>query len=196
VEQVFGSAGAIEQTIRGSMQSCHNAVESGADGQLLPQMAVLSLEGYAVVSNSGMGLRVGIPRSPLVNTLGAQSVFGDFAQLSTGGRATANAIAALDRLVQRGLTLGTQAQNLRARAFGFLGLGCHQAWLAMAYDSAAIVTPTVASGVIPPLSGATDVMRSAIQMLDSAIAVALTPAALGSGGFPLPADWVSGNVLS
>ena len=66
----------------------------------------------------------------------------------------------------------------------------------MAYDSAAIVTPGLASDFIPQLSGATDVMRAAIAMLDSAIAIAADPAALGGGGFPLPPEWVSGNTLT
>ena len=196
IEQVFATPAAIEQAIRSGFQSCHNAVQTAVEGQLVPQLAVLSLEGYATVNNFGLGIRVGIPRIPIANSLGTLSVFGDFTQLSTGGRTLANAVNALDRLTTRGLTLGTPAQNRRARAFGFFAVGCHQAWLAMTYDSAAIVTPGLATDYIPPLSAAADVMRAAIAMLDSAIAIASGPDASGAGGFPLPAEWVSGNVLS
>lgn len=196
IEQIFATAASIEQTLRASFQSCHNALHTSAEGQLLPQMAVLSLEGYSILNNVGLGVRVGVPRIPIANALGTLSIFPDFAQLSTGGRTTANAVNALDRLIARGLTLGTAAQNRRGRAFGFFSIGCHQGWLAMTYDSAAIVTPGLASDFIPPLSGAADVMRAAIAMLDSAIALASDPAALGSGGFPLPPEWVSGNTLS
>ena len=55
IEQVFATAASIEQTLRASFQSCHNAVQANADGQLIPQMAVLSLEGYSTVNNAGLG---------------------------------------------------------------------------------------------------------------------------------------------
>src|SRR5439155_11610135 len=104
-------------------------------------LAVLSLEGYSTVNNFGMGLRVGIPRGVILNALGGVPINENFNRLSLGARLAANAVNALDQLALRGGTLGTPAQNQRARAFGFFAVGCHQGWLAMAYDSAGIVTP-------------------------------------------------------
>jgi hypothetical protein len=196
IEQVLSTPSAIEQTIQSGYQSCHNSVETSGDGFLLPQMAVLSLEGYSAVNNFGMGLRVGIPRGVVLNAIGGVPINENFNRLSLGSRLAANAANALDQVVARGGTLGTPAQNLRARAFGFFAVGCHQGWLAMAYDSAGIVTPGMAADSIPPLSGAQEVMRAAIAMLDSAIAIASNPVSLGASGFPLPSTWVSGNALA
>jgi hypothetical protein len=196
IARVFANASTIEQTIATGYQSCHNAVETGTDGQLLPQMAALSLEGYAPVANFGVGLRVGIPRGVVLNALNSFPINADFVRLSVGGRLAASAVDALDRLTARGGTLGTPAQDIRARAFGFFAVGCHQGWLAMAYDSAGIVTPRMASDSVPPLSGAREVMSAALAMFDSAIAIASAPAALGTGGFPLPATWSNGNALT
>lgn len=196
IEQVFATPSAIEQTIASGYQSCHNAVETSGDGALLPQMSALSLEGYGVVATLGVGLRVSIPRGPIANTLGSFAINGDFTRLALGGRLAANAVNALDRLTARGGTLGTPAQDIRARAFAFFAVGCHQGWLAMVYDSAGIVTPGMPAALVPLLSGAPQVMRAAIAMLDSAIAIASDAAALGTGGFPLPASWANGNALT
>ena len=196
IDRVFATPAAIEQAVASGYQSCHNAVEKGLNpGSVLPQLAVLSLEGYATVANYNMGALVGIPRSSIANGYGsyADSTYG---LLALGARLAANAVTALDRAVSSGATLGTKAQNLRARAFGFLAVGCHQGWLAMTYDSAAIVTPGMAGDLVPPLSGAKDAMKAALAMIDSAIAIAADPLALGTGGFPLPSSWMGGNALS
>lgn len=196
IERIFANPTTIEETIRGGYQSCHNAVETGGDGQLLAQMAALSLEGYAAFANFGIGLRVGIPRDVILNALNSFPIHRDFVRLSLGGRLAASAVDALDRLTARGGTLGTPAQDIRARAFGHFAIGCHQGWLAMVYDSAGIVTPRMASDSVPPLAGAAAVMSAALAMFDSAIAIASVPGALEPGGFPLPTNWVSGSALS
>jgi hypothetical protein len=196
IEQVFAVPASIEQTIASGYQSCSNAILTLTDGSLAPQLAVLSLEGYASVGNFGIGARVGIPRGTISNAFGSTPTLADYSRLALGGRLAANAVAALERLAARGATLGTPAQDLRARAFGFLAIGCHQGWLAMAFDSAGIVTPWMASDSIPALSGANEVMGAALAMLDSAVAIALRSDAQGPGGFPLPPAWLSGNPLS
>lgn len=194
IDQVFNTPQTIQQTIASGYQSCHNSTESSGDGFLLPQMAVLSLEGYSTVANFGMGSRVGIPRGEIANTLGSLPIHQNFTLLSLGGRLAANAINALDAVIKGGRTIGSPALDLGARAFGFFALGCHQGWLAMLHDSAAIVRPGMRSDSIPPLSGAQNVMLAAIAMLDSAVAIASIPAA--AGAFPLQATWVNGNALT
>jgi len=47
------------------------------------------------------------------------------------------------------------------------------------------------SDLIPPLASAADVNKAALAMLDSALAYTNNPVASGSGGFPLPATWMS-----
>jgi hypothetical protein len=196
IDLVFSTPAAVEQTIASGYQSCSNATLTLGEGALVPQLAALSLEGYTSAGNFAMGVRVGIPRQPISNTLGSPSILADYSRLALGGRLAANAVTALDRITARGATLGTDAQDLRARAFGFFAVGCHQGWLGMAFDSAAIVSPGIAGDSIPPLSGAREVMAAAIAMLDTAITIASHPAARGPGGFPLPAHWLAGNALN
>jgi hypothetical protein len=57
------------------------------------------------------------------------------------------------------------------------------------YDSTSIVTPHMAADSIPPLSGAKEVAASAIEMLDSALAIAND--ANAASGFPLETAWLS-----
>ena len=95
---------------------------------------------------------------------------------------------ALSDLVKSGKTIGTVGKDLRARSFGFFVAGTSLGWLAMIYDSAGIVAPGMPHDSIPPLSGAQDVGKAAIVLLDSALAIANNPAA--AAGFPLEAAWL------
>jgi hypothetical protein len=184
IERVYGSASSIEQAIGSQFQACHNSRSS-----VWNQMAQLALDGFTA------GVGVELPRTAIVN-LDGTGTYNDYAGFGTNGRIAANLVTALDRLVARGGTLGSNAQNQRGRAFGFFAIGCDLGWLAAVFDSAAIVTPGISTDSVPALSGAADVMRAALAMLDSAIAVASDPAASTSGGFPLPAAWVNGNPLN
>jgi len=186
-EGVYGTASSIEQTIATQFRNCHNART-----QVWSQATNLSLDGFNTLS-----VGQDLPRASLPNAPGSQvTFFGDYSGFGTNSRTAANLLTALDRLLTRGGTLGSKAQNLRARAFGFFSLACHLGHLALVYDSAAIVTPGLGSDSIPPFSGAAEVMRVAIEMLDTSIAVASNPAASDNGGFPLPAGWINGNALS
>jgi hypothetical protein len=183
IDRVYATASSIETTIGTRFQACHNA-RAG----VWNQMAHLALDGFTSGNES-------IPRPPIANYAGATpSTYADYSNFGTNGRIAANLVTALDGLIARGGTLGNTAQDLRARAFSFFAIGCHLGWLAMVYDSAAIVTPGIRGDSVPELSAASDVMRTAISMLDSAVAVATQPAA--TAGFPLPASWMGGNALS
>jgi len=193
VQRVFATPAAIEQTISTGYQACHNA--SAQNAEVNAQLLTMSLESYSQLNNFFMGPRGGIPRSPIVNIRGTDGLhYSTFSRYSRAGRLAANALNALDALLKDPTkTLGTPAQNLRARAFAFFALGCNQGWLAMTFDSAGIVVQGMPSSEIPELSDHGAVMVAAIRMLDSAIAIASLPAAAGTGGFPLPDTWLSGN---
>lgn len=164
------------------------------------QSKILAGESFASVANFGMAARAQIPRSLISNELGNDNQTGNLAnfnQFSRVSRTAANAIQALDRIVAGGGTLGSTAQNARAKSFAFLVLGQALGNLSLAYDSAAIVTPAVPSDQVPGLSSATAVNAAALAMLDSAIAIANSPgAATGTNGFPLPATWINGQSLT
>lgn len=193
VERVFRQPASIEQAIGTSYQVCRNAALAS---NLYQQLLTMSLESYSQLNNFSMGPRGALPRSPILNNKSAQQAEnGRFSALSRGARFTANAIQALDKLVEGGGTLGSDAQNKRARAFGFFGVACNLGYLAAVWDSGGIVDHQMTSDSVPPLSGQKEMALAAVAMLDSAIAMASAPAT-GANGFPTPTAWLSGTGLS
>lgn len=164
------------------------------------QAKIFAGETFASVANFGMAARAQIPRSLISNELGNDNQSGNLAnfnQFSRVSRTAANAIQALNRLAENRQTIGSPAQDARAKAFAFYILGQALGNLSLAYDSAAVVTPAVPSDEVPGLSGASAVNTAALAMLDSAIAVASSAAATtGGNGFPLPNTWLNGQSVS
>jgi hypothetical protein len=191
---VFAEPAAIEQALGSSYQLCRN---QAITTDIHQQMSVMGLERYSQLGNFLMGVRGAIPRSPILNNRSASQAQPEtFAGWSRQARFTANAIQALDRHLETGRTLGSPAQDLRARAMGFFGVGCNLGWLAMVYDSASVVNHLMDAQDVPTLSGYGTVMSAALANLDSAVSLAQQPASSGPGGFPVPAQWFSGNALT
>ena len=201
VDRVFATPAAIEQTIGTWFQACHNALTNTAR---MPEVLSLGLESYSQLNNFNMGPRVTIPRNPILNQLGSPSVFDEYSSLSRAARLAANALNALNALIAEDPTpndgiLGSPAQDLRAQAFAHFAIGCTTGWLAMIYDSSAVIVPGLPADEIPPLSGYSDVMTSALQMFDSAVVIAeRTTNAEGSAAtnFPTPGPWLGGTPYS
>ena len=195
VERVFQQPASIEQTLGTGYQQCRNT-EKGTD--MTAQMATMSLESYSQLGNFNMGLRGAIPRSPILNNKSAQqSLNGNFSGWSRQARLQGSAMQQLDLLrEEHGQALSTPAADLRARAMGFLNIGCNLGWLSLAFDSAGITDHLQDAQFIPELSGYMDVNAAALANLDSAIAMASTAGSDGAGGFPTVAAWFSGSALS
>jgi hypothetical protein len=137
-----------------------------------------------------MGVRGGIPRSPIDNGIGNGVNVGnlrDFSQMTRNGRSAANSIAKTNQFISEGRSAGSAVRDARNKAFGFFALGHALGYLSVFYDSAAVVTHQTPIDSIPPFSGAADVNVAALQMLDSAI----VQAGLATGQV-IPKDWVSG----
>ncbi len=198
VERAYSTPSGIEGVVAGLGQQVFNTQR--ATESVNTQARILAGEGYASVANFGMAARAQIPRSVLSNELGNDNQVGNIAnfnQFSRLARTASNGIAAVDRLVAANGTLGSVAQNARARAFGYYILGQALGYLAIAYDSAAIVTPATPTTEIPELSGASAVGATALQMLDSAVVIASSAAATNGGnGFPLPNTWINGQAIT
>ena len=90
------------------------------------------------------------------------------------------------------LTFGTVARDNRARAFAEMLRGLSLGYLALIYDSAAVVSAQMTDDDPGTLVAYTEVMDSAYAALDRAEAIALDPASssVTAGGFPLPASWI------
>lgn len=193
VARAYSTPDGIEAILRTSFSQILGATH-GSITALWVQTQVLALESYGSVANYGMNLRATIPRIPVDNVPGNQTAAGnhrDFAELSKRGRQIANGLAALDRLLESGSSLGSEGANNRAKAFGYFSLGLANGELSLMYDSVAVSTvaygspDSIAVQAIPPLVGYAEGMVTALAQLDSAIATA------ESGDFEeLDDDWL------
>jgi hypothetical protein len=185
----------VENLLQGGFNQVVQNTTGGANDNINNSLQVMALENYTGLANFNMGPRAGLPRTPILNfpnNPGSASVSRDFNGLSRLARSTT---IALERLAAPGFTLGSAAQDLRARAYGRFVLGLALGNLALVYDSAAVVVP--GGEAVPALVQYDSVMRAAIAQFDAALADASNPAASATGGFPLPASWMNftvGNV--
>jgi hypothetical protein len=182
----------VEALIGQLYQQFNNATIGGSNDGLQPQMLTSGMESYSGNANFEMGPRGAIPRGVphIPNGRGNPAQAGnlrDFQRLSVTARSASDG---LRRLAASGFTLGSAAQDARAKAFGQFMLGLSLGHLGMIYDSAAIVAPTDDPEAVPPLSGYSKVDTTALAWLDSAEAsVNANTAIFGS----LPNTWIKGN---
>jgi len=188
IARVFGTGQSIESTIGAGYQTVHNAM---ANTNNQPGVEVWGLESYSSLNNFNLGTRAAIPRLPINNVIGAPSIFSEFTALAKEARLIINALNALDELNKANLNTGSAARDMRARSFGMFVAGVSLGWMAVMYDSAAIVTLGMPSDEIPPLSGSAAVGKAAIAFLDTALALANNPAA--ATAFPLEALWMGNS---
>jgi len=91
--------------------------------------------------------------------------------------------------VAGGLNMGSPAREARDKSFAEFLRGISLGYMALFYDSAAVVAPGQAGDDPGKLVGFKEVMDSAYAALQRSIDLANAPAA-GANGFPLPPDWI------
>lgn len=183
IERALARPTDVESFVSGQFRLIHNALWT--TGGINPQLTVAGLESYSGNANFGMNVRANLPRSGIDNNRGnATDYFATYNALTTAARSAA---LALSRLDQPSFTFfpPSAAQTHRARAFAYFIMGVSQGYLAMMFDSAAVIERdddiTVPKPLVAPDSG----LRAALRYLDSAVAIAsLTPS--GTNGFPIP----------
>ena len=163
-------------------------LSGGANDGLQPQLLTMGMESVSGLANFAMGPRSAIPRNQIDNSINGQGSTGNLRDFFIEHSATRLATLALARLTLLG-SLGSPARDGRARAFGKFVEGVGLGNLALAYDSAAVMTENNANDAVVPLAPYDSVMRAALADLDSAIAIAGN--ASSSDGFPLPATWIN-----
>jgi hypothetical protein len=189
VESLLGSAQGTETLISKLFQNAFVGQYNSTDA-IWPQMLVLSGESEATVANFGMLARGGIPRSAIDNTPGNAVQIGnnrDFSFLTRASRIASQSINAL----KASESSFPAADYTRTRAFAYFSLGYALGHLALVYDSAAVITPATADDEIPPLSSAAQVYAAGLAMLDTAQALASSPAVTGGAGTSIPNTWLA-----
>ena len=189
ITRALGRPSDVENLLAGGFNQVVQNTTGGSTESINSSLQVMSHENYTGLANFNMGPRAGLPRTPILNFAnnpGSASVSNDWNGLSRLARSTT---IALERLSSTGFTLGSAAQDLRARAYGRFVLGLALGNLALVYDSAAVVVP--GGDAVPPLVRYDSVMKASLKLLDDAFADASNPAAAATGGFPLPASWMN-----
>jgi len=169
----------------------------GGNDALQPQLLTAGMESVSGLANFAMGPRSAIPRNPIDNTIGSQGNLGNYRDFVVEHRAAFMAALSLEKLKALG-TLGSPARDARARAFARFVQGVALGNLALAYDSAIVITENNTNTAIIPLTDHDSVKKVALSYLDSAIAIAsgAKPTGSASDWFPIPSTWVNGVGLS
>ncbi|MEO8334486.1 MAG: hypothetical protein ABI664_05915 [bacterium] len=187
-ERVLASSTDVESLIGTYYKRWHEGLYRSTTSVALMSM-VQSFEDFSSLSNNCMGQRVSIPRPPNDNAIG-NGCAGEQSRVYTYenevNRVSSSVLATLDK---PGFSLGSTAQDLRAKSFAQFLRGISLGYLALTYDSSAVVDPTTGSGEANELKGYNDVALASYDALQKAIDYANTPAT-GSSGFPIPAAWI------
>jgi hypothetical protein len=188
-DRALGRPADVEAFIGSTYAQIQNATLGGANDDLQTQLQVMGMENTSALANFAMGPRGAIPRTQIENTRNSTGDVGNYRDFTVLHRAARMAVIGIARL--KVLTLGSPAQDARARAFARFVQGVAFGNLALAYDSAAIMSENDDPQAIVALSGYQAVMTAALTELDSAITIARA----APTGFPLPTTWINGNAL-
>jgi hypothetical protein len=162
----------------------------GSSNAIWPQTTVLGLESEATVANFGMNTRGAIPRLAISNAQGNDVQEGnnrDYSFLTRNAVLAARTVNALEAQSSSFPAAGLA----RNKAFSFFALGYGLGHMSLIYDSIAVVTPAraAANDTLPAFSAAAVANRTALEMMDSALAYANSAAA--SSGWTVPTLWLA-----
>lgn len=187
-DEVLASATDIESLLGNYYKRWHEGIYR-TTGNVWGMAAVQSFENYSSLSNNCQGQRVGIPRAANDNTVGNSCEGEQKRVYFVESEVNRVATTILDRMDAEGFTLGSTAQDARARAFAQFLRGVSLGYLALFYDSAAVVAQGMSTEDAGELSGYHEVMDSAMVALQKSIDHA-NETVTGAGGFPLPPTWI------
>lgn len=152
-------------------------------------MAVMSFENYSSLANSCQNARAGIPRPANDNSISNVCQQEQNRVYSIEGEVSRVASNVLAQLNSTGFTIGSPVEDLRAKSFAEFLRGLSHGYLALFYDSAAVISVGMAGDDPGVLRGYMEVMDSAIVALDNAIVHA--SAAQAAGGTAIPQSWIA-----
>jgi hypothetical protein len=178
----------VERSLAQQYRRWHHALY-GVVGNVRAMATVMAFESFSELGAGGMGSRAAIPRPVLDNSIG--NTFSDihrslYYTLGNVARSTSNILARLD---DPGFSMGSAARDARTRAFAEFVRGLALGYVALFYDSSAVIGPHLGPQDPGVLAGYQTVMAAALQALDNAVAAAAR-AGTADGGFPLPPDWM------
>jgi hypothetical protein len=185
-EQIKTEIADLENFLGTQYRRWHSALY-GVTGNIWGMTNVMSFENFSTLSNNCQGQRVGIPRPQNDNQVGnvcsgeQALIYNRMSEVARG------ASDVLRRMNEPDFTFGTSGQDARNRAFAEFLRGVSLGYLALVYDSAAIVSPDdeVVGGTAVPqeLSHYSAVMAAALEALQNALTAS-------TGMTSIPPTWL------
>jgi hypothetical protein len=195
-KRVLASPADVESLLGTEFLRWHIAMH-GSTGNQWGMAAVQAFEGFSSLSNNCLGQRVGIPRASNNNNPGNGCNGEQSRVFNIENEVQRITTTILNKFKDTTFTLGAPAlpittlRNNRAKAFAHFVRGLAVGYLALFYDSAAVVTPELGPFDGGELVSYQVAMDSALANLQTAIDYAnLGGTGPASDGFPLPGTWV------
>lgn len=189
-DRVLASPGDVETLAGAQYKRWHEGLYTGL-GNVAGMASVQSFENYSALANNCMNQRNPIPRPANDNKIGNGCGGEQRRVYDVMHEVTRTSANVLNRIQAPGFTLGSVSREKRAEAIAEFSRGLALGYLALIYDSAAVVTQ--AMGPLDPgeLRAYMEVADSALAALDRAIAATnASVAARTPGGFPIPQEWI------
>lgn len=198
-ERVLGTPTDVEALAGAQYKRWHEGVYTNL-GNVWGMAAVQSFENYSALANNCQNQRNPIPRPANDNSIGNGCGSEQRRVYDIENEVQRTAVNVLERIQAPGFNLGSAARNKRAEAMAEFARGLALGYLALIYDSSAVVSlqipeedclPDALSGVCTGrLRGYMEVMDSAYVGLDRAIAATNAAVAADAGVFPIPQAWI------
>ena len=186
--RVLASSTDVESLIGTYYKRWHSALYTNTNNVALMAM-VQSFEDFSSLSNNCMGQRVTIPRPPNDNSIGNGCASEQLKVYQVENEVNRVASSVLATLNKPGFTLGSSNQDNRAKAFAQFLRGVSLGYVAMVYDSSAVIDETTTNEDAGDLKLYTDVVAASMAAFQKSIDFA-SAAGTGGNGFPLPASWI------
>jgi hypothetical protein len=140
-KKALASPSDLENFVGSYYKRWHTAMY-GSLSNMWGMSAVQSFEDFSTLSNNCMGQRVGIPRAANDNSIGNLCGPEQTRVYSIENEVQRVASSVLAQLNGDGFTLGSAAQDARAKAFAQFLRGLSLGYLALVYDSSAVIDET------------------------------------------------------
>lgn len=186
-DRVLSSPKDVESLAGAQYKRWHEGLYTNL-GNVNGMASVQSFENYSALANNCMNQRNPIPRPSNDNQIGNGCGGEQLRVYSVMNEVQRTSVNVLTRIQAPGFNLGGVMQNKRAEAIAEFARGLSLGYLALIYDSSAVITAAMSGEDPGELRPYLEVADSALAGLDRAIAAAQASAAAGS--FVIPQEWI------